>query len=217
MAALAKAQGAFTRVRKDATGRMGNQSYQYASLDAMVEATRPALAAAGLAVSFWPQVLEGGRYRLTTMLAGAGGWVICHRDYEAMLGEDRNVRDRIDGTVKSDGLRESYYMRYAYRALCGIATADADDEPQDLPGAVPPRRPAQAVAPVAAAVSRPTAEQKGAIRVLIRDLGLTTAEAAVVCSAATGVASFGSLTEASADMMIAALQAHAPRSVEVTP
>ena len=41
-AALAKAQGAFSPIKKDRDGQTGNQKFKYADFDQLIAATRPA-------------------------------------------------------------------------------------------------------------------------------------------------------------------------------
>lgn len=45
-AALAKAQGAFSPIKKDRDGQTGNQKFKYADFDQLIAATRPAKSSA---------------------------------------------------------------------------------------------------------------------------------------------------------------------------
>lgn len=118
-AALAQAQGQIAPVGKNcANPHLKNR---YADLAAIREAIREPLAAAGLAVTQLPIVLEDGRCALRTMLLHASGeWLACTFPVEA--GESRGINP-----MQSLGSALSYIRRYAISALLNLATEDEDD------------------------------------------------------------------------------------------
>lgn len=70
--ALCKAQAKFSEVRRDTEAEWG----EFASLDSMIRATRPALTAEGLAVNGEFQTVDGQLYLVTVLEHGESGeWV----------------------------------------------------------------------------------------------------------------------------------------------
>lgn len=119
--ALAKAQGAFLPVVKDRTVKVKSKStgveytFAYAQLETVISATRPALAANGLAIL---QEISGGDVKVctTTMLHESGEW--------------RSSTVEIPGTSESAqefGSRVSYIRRYTYQGIVMVAAEDDDD------------------------------------------------------------------------------------------
>jgi ERF superfamily len=119
-AALSKAQGAFkpivrsreVSVRMKAEKGGGTYTFKYAPLDEVIEATRPALAANGLAVV---QLLVGDKLS-TTLLHASGQWIAS----TIPLGERA-------GTLQDLGSKLTYLRRYALAGILGVAPEDDDD------------------------------------------------------------------------------------------
>lgn len=119
--ALAKAQAKFDKVLKDSQ----NPAYhsKYADLATVLDATRPHLAAEGLAIMQLPQarwgVEDAKEVILTTMLAhGSGEWITSDLTLPAMM------RERFD--AQSCGSAITYARRYALAAMVGVAQDDDD-------------------------------------------------------------------------------------------
>jgi ERF superfamily len=119
--ALSKAQLRFTVVLKDSD----NPAYKskYADLATVIDATRPFLAAEGLAVVQMPHARFGEadakELTLTTLLAHSSGeWITSDLTLPAMM------RERFD--AQSVGSAITYARRYALAAICGVAQEDDD-------------------------------------------------------------------------------------------
>lgn len=117
-AALAKAQGEFKAVAKNRAVQIrmkegGTYRFEYADLEQLISATRPALAANGLAVV--QRITEDA---LTTDLMHADGGVISSRNELPRMGQD----------IKAYGAAITYLRRYAYGALLCISADDDLDE-----------------------------------------------------------------------------------------
>lgn len=125
---IARARPNFAAVGKTATGRMGNQTYQYAPLPELVKATAAPLAAENVAVL---QFLSGApeeEHRLTT-------WVTNGRAYieSVLVFPSTPLTDA--SQVKSWGALTTYLRRYAYQAILQLdGDADADGPAGDLAG-----------------------------------------------------------------------------------
>lgn len=137
-AALAKAQGEFKPVAKNRAVQIkmregGTYRFEYADLEQLISATRPALAANGLAVV--QRITEDV---LTTELIHADGGVLASCCELPRMGQD----------IKAYGAAITYLRRYAYGALLCISADDDLDE--DAEEAGPPRaegRPAERTEP----------------------------------------------------------------------
>ena len=120
--ALAKAQGEFGAVTKDAKANLGTFDFRYATLDSVLKTVRPVLAKHGLALT---QTFEGTD--LVTRLH---------------LG-DQFAESRMSMPVvpdwKARGAAVTYARRYSLVALLGLATED-DGDVQGLDG-VPAKAP----------------------------------------------------------------------------
>ena len=120
-AALAKAQGSFATIVKDSTakvqGKDGKPGYDfdYAGLDVVLAAVRPALSANGLAVA---QVFTGSGQDadLLTILAHESGGRI---EVRCMLPAC--------GRIQELGSALTYMKRYQLLGLLGVAPSDDDD------------------------------------------------------------------------------------------
>ena len=139
-AALAKAQAGFTAIQKDRDGQAGHQKFKYANLAQLIEATRPALTANGLAVFQLISTNDDGKHVISTALAHDSGIAITTRVVVANANFDR---------IQDYGKVVTYMRRYAYSAiLCLAADDEADVDDMPLEGACNKPAPA-AEAPVA--------------------------------------------------------------------
>ena len=132
--ALAKAQGEFSGLAKNREVEIimksgGRYKFRYADLEAVLSATRPALAANGLAVV---QVIAGDA--LETVLTHESG---------ASITSSVPLPTPGGGDIKSYGATIMYLRRYAYTSLlCVAADDDLDENGQE---AAPAQAPAPAV------------------------------------------------------------------------
>ncbi len=115
--ALAKAQTDFGDIKKDSTADVGSYSYSYATLPAVIEATRKALADNQLFVT-QPIVPMMGGWAVETKIAHSSGqfqrsWI--------------PINTKL--TPQQLGSAITYYRRYQLAAILGIA-ADEDDDGQ---------------------------------------------------------------------------------------
>ena len=127
--ALVKAQGAFDGAAKGAVNPQFKS--KYADLAAVVEATREALAANGLAVVQALGAVTDGKLKITTtLLHSSGQWLAA--DLEIPV-------QRLD--PQGFGSASTYGRRYALMALLGVPAVDDDGEaamerkPQPAPAA----------------------------------------------------------------------------------
>ena len=125
-AALLKAQSEFPTIVRDTNNPAFNKPY--ATLESIVEATRPVLAENGLVVTQTP----GGSHDepfLTTVLA--------HDSGEALVEKTPLYLARRDS--QGFGAAVTYARRYAYTSILGLTTEPDDDG--NLNTAPPPPRP----------------------------------------------------------------------------
>ena len=131
--ALAKAQGQFKTVEKtkvaDFSHDKGRIRYTYADLAMIMAACREGLAANGLAVTQLVNIGGEGVIQIVTLLAHESGqWI---QSTLKLASPSLKTKD-LGGTV-------TYGRRYAYGAIVGIASADEDDEPEDVEAEKPPK------------------------------------------------------------------------------
>jgi hypothetical protein len=139
-AALAKAQAEFPPIERTRTVEVrsdkGNYSFDYAPLDVVIEATRPALTKHGLAVMQPLDTLEGGALAIRTKLTHASG-----AELEFVTPLQRTDK------IQQLGSLITYMRRYAYQAIVGVATDSdddgnaADDQPRTVTNRAPQQRP----------------------------------------------------------------------------
>ena len=122
-AALAKAQGAFSPIKKDRDGQVGHQKFKFADFDQLIAATRPALIANGLAVIQLIKSGADGASIVETMLVHESGASVASTVTIARPNFER---------VQDFGKLISYLRRYAYSAILCLAADDDDDSAQPL-------------------------------------------------------------------------------------
>lgn len=121
--ALSEAQGKFTFALKDNAAPTFNKSGQktgersYADLQAVIEAVKPHLAAAGLAVVQATMPNPNGISLRTTLMHSSGQWI---------AGQIDLPNDRMGG-IQGMGSALTYARRYALSAMVGIASDEDDD------------------------------------------------------------------------------------------
>jgi hypothetical protein len=132
-AALAKAQGAFAPIGKNRTvvirSEKGNYNFEYADLEVIIAATRPALSANGLCVVQSVGSSTDGRSHLDTCVLHSEGGELVSRIPLPSLSDYRDP--------KQFGAALSYLRRYAYTSmLCVAADDDLDSDGQETGGSV---------------------------------------------------------------------------------
>lgn len=125
-AALAKAQGAFSPIKKDRDGQVGHQKFKFADFDQLIAATRPALVANGLAVIQLIKSGADGASIVETALVHESGASVASTVLVARPNFER---------VQDFGKLISYLRRYAYSAILCLAADDDDDGAKPLQGA----------------------------------------------------------------------------------
>lgn len=161
LAALAKAQGAFAPIvrSREVTVRSdkGNYTFEYAPLETVLEAIRPALAANGLSIT---HPTRTGVVR-TVLGHASGQW----------LASEEKAPSPLEVGPQKYGSYITYMRRYHVSALTGVASeADDDgnaaegnhiaarkDKPQPAPQAAPKAPASPAKAPAAAPAAKPQA------------------------------------------------------------
>ncbi len=136
--ALAKAQGEFESVIKAGTAKIksdkGDYAYRYADLASVIAATRPALAANGIAVVCAAETVERGVEVSTRLIHASGEWIESARLWMACDARPQNVGSAI-----------TYARRYQLLALLGLAPEDDDaataQESADATARPPQRKP----------------------------------------------------------------------------
>ena len=131
--ALSKAQGEFAPVLKDK--KNPHFKNNYASLDAIIEATRPALAANGLAFT---QVLDD-EFLVTTLWHSSGDSIISRYHLSPMADPQKF------------GSQLTYARRYSLSAILGVAADEDDDGNASAQAVVQPQQPRANLAPLKAA------------------------------------------------------------------
>lgn len=128
-AALVAALSDLTGVAKARTADTGKYKYSYASIEDVVDQTRPVLAAHGLVV-IQPMTPTEAGMGIRTVLVHTSGETID-------LG---TVAFRSTGNPQQDGGAITYYRRYALLSALGMAAEDDDGAAASRP-APPPAKP----------------------------------------------------------------------------
>jgi ERF superfamily. len=115
--ALVAFQSSIPKVAKDATAKAGAYSYDYATLDKLVEVIFPKLTEVGLAYTSVPDLTELGFGLRAKLLHESGEEISGFYP----LGNPNNPAQAIGSAI-------SYARRYALLALTGVAPAGEDDD-----------------------------------------------------------------------------------------
>lgn len=113
--ALAKAQGEIEHALKDTEGQTGHQTYSYATLGNVYDASRKHLRDNGLAVTHRTRTVEGGVEVEAVLTHSSGEWISSGALFMPCA---------ID--AKAIGSALTYARRYTYSALVGVAAEDDD-------------------------------------------------------------------------------------------
>jgi hypothetical protein len=137
--ALAKAQGAFKALKRDAKAEIimksgGKYGYSYATLAACFEACREALSTNEIAITQVLNTKEGELVLTTRMIHSSGEFI----SSDVLIPIDSEAKNFIQGV----GSSITYIRRYTYCSLVGIV-ADEDDDGQAGGGQANMRQPAQ--------------------------------------------------------------------------
>lgn len=125
--ALHGAQGEMTGVVKDA--KNPHFKNRYATLESVLDTTRPALQANGLSVSQAPGQLVDGAVEITTMLMHSSGeWMRSTLHMPVVKRDPQGVGSAI-----------TYGLRYALMAVLGVPPTDDDDGERAMPDRAAPR------------------------------------------------------------------------------
>jgi len=114
-AALSKAQGSIKNAAKDSFNP--HFKSKYADLASVIDATKEALAANGLAVSQMPEAVDGRVFITTMLLHSSGQWL----SSTLMLIPDKTNCQGIGSAI-------TYGRRYGMSAILGISQDDDDAE-----------------------------------------------------------------------------------------
>jgi ERF superfamily. len=115
--ALVAFQRSIPKVAKDATAKAGAYSYDYATLDRLVEVIFPKLTEVGLAYTAVPDLTELGFGLRAKLLHESGEEISGFYP----LGNPNNPAQAIGSAI-------SYARRYALLSLTGVAPAGEDDD-----------------------------------------------------------------------------------------
>jgi ERF superfamily. len=115
--ALVAFQRSIPKVAKDATAKAGAYSYDYATLDKLVEVIFPKLTEVGLAYTAVPDLTELGFGLRAKLLHESGEEISGFYP----LGNPNNPAQAIGSAI-------SYARRYALLSLTGVAPAGEDDD-----------------------------------------------------------------------------------------
>jgi hypothetical protein len=117
VAALVKVQAEIRDAEKNAKGQVGHQTYNYANLDSVIDATRAPLAKHGLVVTQLGDITEMGPVLVTMLMHTSGQWL-------------KSVMPIINGKGDAQGFGSAttYARRYSLGAITGITQTDDDGE-----------------------------------------------------------------------------------------
>jgi len=117
--ALSKAQAEFSGVKKESEG----YGYSFASLDAVIRASAPVFTKYELAITqdTLGCVVDGIYYAgVKTMLMHSSG------EWKSATGWIPTERSKQNPLVQMFGVNSTYFRRYQYQAILGLATTDSD-------------------------------------------------------------------------------------------
>lgn len=123
-AALAAAQGSFLPIKKSKNvevsgttkdGKPYRYKYAYAPLDEILNATRPALSANGLAIIQTTKEDSGGTLLETSLIHSSGQW---YKSYKGLGRWDKP--QEFGGSL-------TYYRRYEISTILGVSSEEDDD------------------------------------------------------------------------------------------
>jgi hypothetical protein len=162
----------------------GNVKYNYADLDAVLEATKPTLTANGLAVT-QPAGSDGVR---TVLLHTSGEWLA----FPALL------LNPMQASPQGQGSAISFARRYSLLAVLGVATEDDDGKAASTAPKTPrSTRPANTANP--GTLAKPSQIQRLQIR--LKEVGITRRDDAI----ATYIAFIGRTVTSSKQMTVVEL------------
>lgn len=118
--AMLAVQGKVSGVARDAKADAGRRVYKYATLEAVIDAIRPACVEAGIVLLQAPSLdPQSGVVQVETRLvhAASGEWVSCTSACAANAGDAQAV-----------GSAQTYMRRYGLMALLGLAPEDDDGQ-----------------------------------------------------------------------------------------
>lgn len=118
--ALLQVQGKVSGVARDAKADAGRRQYKYATLEAVIDAVRPACVEAGIVLLQAPSLnAESGVVSVETILvhAASGEYVSCTSSCTANAGDAQAV-----------GSAQTYMRRYGLMSLLGLAPEDDDGQ-----------------------------------------------------------------------------------------
>lgn len=187
-AALAQAQAAMQHPKKTKTNPHFKSTY--ADLADVINAVRPALNEAGIAVV---QAVEGDE--LVTQLRGHGDVL------------ESRIRLNLDVKPQELGSQLSYMRRYALAAIAGVASED-DDDGNAASSAKPAQRRTQARTEPVNADGEPlaTRDQRDQFTALCDAAELERADRADLVKQTVGKTAWNQVTKADADKLIAELR-----------
>lgn len=144
--AIVQVMGSVKTLGKSEKNQHGG--YQFASIDAFLEATSPLCAAAGLfflmnEAETEVTVVEGKDGKRTASLRVAYDITICHSSGATLNGIRRNVTVLASG-AQAYGSAQSYVLKQFMRSLFQIPTGDKDDADYHPQSEIPPQQPARA-------------------------------------------------------------------------
>lgn len=123
--ALAKAQAEMLTAPKN--GYNPHFKNNFSTLEDLIEASRPALTKYGLSVTQYPDSTNDSTYLVTKLKHESGE--------EEVSRVQIFLKDPTD--LQKLGSALSYLKRYAYAAICGIATSENDDDGNSNTGPAP--------------------------------------------------------------------------------
>jgi len=118
--ALLQVQGKVSGVARDAKADAGRRVYRYATLEAVIDAVRPACVEAGVVLLQAPSLnAESSVVSVETILvhAASGEYVSCTSSCTANAGDAQAV-----------GSAQTYMRRYGLMSLLGLAPEDDDGQ-----------------------------------------------------------------------------------------